>query len=109
MKRTRQIVPAVLIVDHSEASLVPTSVIVRFPPTTVSICDRNRCVVVVRLQSKSSGGAKEGGGAAGARAPVVKPCALAVPRQLRYSDVDHLNESVGSEQQLTSSKSCHNF
>ena len=35
-----------------------------------------------------SGGAK-GGGAAGARAPAVKPCAPAVPRLLSYSDVDH--------------------
>ena len=35
----------------------------------------------------SSGGAK--GGPAGARAPAVKPCAPAVPRQLSYSDVDH--------------------
>jgi len=31
-----------------------------------------------------SGGAK--GGPAGARAPAVKPCAPAVPRQLSYSD-----------------------
>jgi len=29
------------------------------------------------------------GGAAEARAPAVKPCAPAVPRQLSYSDVDH--------------------
>ena len=29
------------------------------------------------------------GGPAGARAPAVKPCAPAVPRQLSYSDVDH--------------------
>jgi len=29
------------------------------------------------------------GGPAGALAPAVKPCAPAVPRQLRYSDVDH--------------------
>ena len=35
-----------------------------------------------------SGGAK-GGGAAGAQAPAVKPCAPAVPRQLSYSDVDY--------------------
>ena len=34
-----------------------------------------------------SGGAK--GGPAGARAPAVKPCAPAVPRQLSYSDVDY--------------------
>ena len=32
---------------------------------------------------------RQGGGAAEARAPAVKPCALAVPRQLSYSDVDH--------------------
>jgi len=32
---------------------------------------------------------RQGGGAAGARAPAVKPCAPAVPRQLSYSDVDH--------------------
>jgi len=46
-----------------------------------------------------SGGAK-GWGAAGARAPAVKPCALAVPRQLSYSDADHLNESVGLERDI---------
>ena len=38
-------------------------------------------------QSTCSGGAM--GGAAGARAPAVKPCAPDVPRQLSYSDVDH--------------------
>ena len=32
---------------------------------------------------------RQGGGAAGARAPAVKPCAAAVPRQFSYSDVDH--------------------
>ena len=35
----------------------------------------------------NSGGAK--GGPAGARAPAVRPCAPAVPRQLSYCDVDH--------------------
>jgi len=52
------------------------------------------------LRAVNSGGAK-GGGAAGACVPPVKPCAPAVPRQLSYGDVDHLNESVGSEQQIT--------
>ena len=45
-----------------------------------------------------SGGAK-GGGAAGARAPAVKPCAPAVPRQLSTVTLT-INESVGSEQQI---------
>jgi len=38
-------------------------------------------------EAVTSGGAK--GGPAGARAPAVKPCAPAVPRQLSYCDVDH--------------------
>jgi len=41
------------------------------------------------------------GGAAGARAPAVKPCAPAVPRYLSYSDVDHKRISwLSSEQQI---------
>ena len=38
--------------------------------------------------------------AAPRRGQAVKPCAPAVPRQLSYSDVDHLNESGGSEQDI---------
>ena len=37
--------------------------------------------------------APRGGWAAGARAPAVKPCAPAVPRQLSYDDVDHKRNS----------------
>jgi len=44
-------------------------------------------LIFVSLTVVCSGGAK--GGAAGARAPAVKPCAPVVPRQLSYSDVDH--------------------
>jgi len=47
-------------------------------------------VIACFNESDSSGGATGGGGgAAGARAPAVKPCAPAVPRQLSYSDDDH--------------------
>ena len=41
------------------------------------------------FQSLSVAAPRGGGAAAGARAPAVKPCAQAVPRQLSYSDVDH--------------------
>ena len=44
-------------------------------------------MMMMMMVPPTSGGAK--GGPAGARAPAVKPCAPAVPRQLRYSDVDH--------------------
>jgi len=56
--------------------------------TVKEVCSRVDHTGLVVLRKPGSGGAK-GGGAARARAPAVKPCAPATPRQLSYSDVDH--------------------
>ena len=70
--------------------LVSFSLVLKFKCRLECYADKIKICMFERkapLFADCSGGAK--GGPAGARAPAVKPCAPAVPRQLSYSDVDH--------------------